>query len=145
ALGGIDIIKDDHGLADQSFASFKERVAFCAEAVARANQKTGGRAIYMPNVTAPAHLVQERARFAKDAGAGGLLFAPGIGGWDTLRHLADDDSIDLPIMSHPALLASFTAHPEHGMAHGALYGQIARVAGADATIFPSYGGRFSFS
>ena len=26
ALGGIDIIKDDHGLADQSFAPFKERV-----------------------------------------------------------------------------------------------------------------------
>lgn len=32
ALGGIDIIKDDHGLADQPMAPFAERVARCAEA-----------------------------------------------------------------------------------------------------------------
>src|SRR5512143_3858472 len=39
ALGGIDIIKDDHGLADQGFAQFRERVERCAEAVARANRE----------------------------------------------------------------------------------------------------------
>ena len=53
ALGGIDIIKDDHGLADQNFARFRDRVQRCAEAVARANRETGGRSIYVPNVTAP--------------------------------------------------------------------------------------------
>src|SRR5690606_2754524 len=45
ALGGMDVIKDDHGLANQSFAPFKERVERCAEAVARANRETGGNCI----------------------------------------------------------------------------------------------------
>ena len=57
ALGGIDIIKDDHGLSDQKFAPFAERVKLCSEAVHKANQETGRRTIYVPNVTAPARLL----------------------------------------------------------------------------------------
>ena len=53
ALGGVDIIKEDHGLTDQPFAPFAERVPRCAEAVARANHETGYRCLYAPNVTAP--------------------------------------------------------------------------------------------
>ncbi len=41
ALGGMDFIKDDHGITDQPFCRFEERVALCAEAVARANRETG--------------------------------------------------------------------------------------------------------
>jgi len=145
ALGGIDIIKDDHGLADQPFAPYRERVQRCAEAVQRANQQTGRRCIYMPNVTAPADAVLDHARFARTAGAGGLLIAPGLAGLDTMRQLADDDSIALPLMSHPALQGSFVTSPASGISHYALFGQIARLAGADASIYPNYGGRFSFS
>jgi len=145
ALGGIDIIKDDHGLADQPFAPFRERVALCAEAVARANRESGQKCIYMPNVTGPADGVIENALFAKEAGAGGLLVAPGLTGLDIMRQLADDDRIALPIMTHPALQGSFVAHPDSGLSHYALFGQVARLTGADASIFPNYGGRFSFS
>ncbi|HYG60012.1 MAG TPA: RuBisCO large subunit C-terminal-like domain-containing protein [Symbiobacteriaceae bacterium] len=145
ALGGIDIIKDDHGLANQPFAPFEERVQRCAEAVARANHETGRKAIYMPNVTAPAHEVVGRALFAKGAGAGGLLIAPGITGLDAMRRLALDRHLNLPVMSHPALQGSFVTSPDSGISHYALFGQIARLAGADATIYPNWGGRFSFS
>lgn len=145
ALGGIDIIKDDHGLADQPFSPFKERVERCAEAVARANRETGLNCIYVPNVTGPADRIIENALFAKRAGAGGLLFSPGIGGLDVMRLLADDERIALPIMTHPAFQGSFVASAESGVSHYALFGQLARLAGADATIFPNYGGRFSFS
>jgi ribulose-bisphosphate carboxylase large chain len=145
ALGGIDLIKDDHGLADQAFCPFDERVARCGEAVARANQETGGQTLYVPNVTAPALEIVRRARFARAAGAGGLLFCPGLAGLDALRALADDDTLALPILSHPAFQGSFTLDPRGGVAHGCLYGQLNRLAGADATIFPSYGGRFAFT
>ncbi len=145
ALGGIDIIKDDHGLADQLFCPFKERVARCAEAVARANQLTGRTCIYVPNVTAPADQIMERAMLAKQAGAGGLLICPGLTGLDLMRQIGDDDRITLPILSHPALQGSFVAQRHEGLSHFALFGQIARLAGADASIFPNYGGRFSFS
>ena len=62
-----------------------------------------------------------------------------------LRALADDDTLALPILSHPAFQGSFSLHPDGGIAHGCLYGQLNRLAGADATIFPSYGGRFAFT
>ena len=145
ALGGIDIVKDDHGLADQPFAPFKERVARCAEAVARANRETGLKCLYTPNVTGPSSRVIENALFAKQAGAGGLLFSPGLAGLNTMQQLADDDRIGLPIMTHPALQGSFVTSSDNGLSHFVIFGQIARLAGADATIFPNFGGRFSFS
>jgi ribulose-bisphosphate carboxylase large chain len=145
ALGGMDLIKDDHGLADQPFAPFRERVARCAEAVARANRESGGRCVYMPNITGPAGQVEENARFARQAGAGGLLIAPGLTGFDTMRRIAEDDAIGLPVMAHPALLGSHVTSPDNGLSHYALFGQLMRLAGADATIFPNYGGRFAFA
>ena len=144
ARGGMDIIKDDHGLSNQSCSPFEERVKRCAEAVQLACTETGQRAIYIANITAPHSEVMKRARTAKDAGAGGLMVAPGLIGFDLMRELADDDTIALPILTHPALQGSFVTG-SHGMSHGVVFGQLARLAGADATIFPNFGGRFSFS
>ena len=145
ALGGIDIIKDDHGLANQSFAPFDERVTKCAQAVARANEETGGHSVYAPNITAPAPLVLERALFAKRQAAGALLICPGITGLDAMREIADDDRIALPILSHPAMQGSFIADRTSGISHFCLFGQWNRLAGAEAAIFPNAGGRFSFT
>lgn len=145
ALGGIDIIKDDHGLTNQSFAQFKERVELCVEAVERANRETGRQSIYAPNVTASYDDVMARARFARENGARGLLVAPGLVGFDAMRTLAEDDSIHLPIFNHPAFLGSYVLSPDQGISHYALFGQIARLAGADGSIYPNYGGRFSFT
>jgi len=144
ALGGMDMIKDDHGLTDQCCSPFGERVKRCAEAVLKANKETGGCALYIANITAPNAAVIKRARIAKDAGAGGLMVAPGLIGMDMMRELADDDSVALPILTHPALQGSFVTH-RNGISHGVIFGQLARLAGADATIFPNFGGRFSFS
>ena len=145
ALGGVDLIKDDHGLADQPFCPFEPRVRACAAAVAKANKETGGKSRYVANLVGPAERVRDRARFAKAVGAGGLLLAPGLVGWDQMRALADDDSVGLPILFHPSLLGGFTVGPEAGIDHQVLYGTLARLAGADAVIFPNFGGRFSFS
>ena len=144
ALGGMDMIKDDHGLTDQPFAPFAERVKAAASAVRKANRESGGRTIYVANITAPHAEVLKRAHLAKDAGAGGLMLAPGLLGFDLMRQLAEDDSIGLPVLTHPALQGSFVTG-NGGMSHGVIFGQLARLAGADATIFPNFGGRFSFS
>jgi ribulose-bisphosphate carboxylase large chain len=144
ALGGMDMIKDDHGLTDQCCSPFEERVERCAEAVNRASRETGVPSIYIANITGPHKDVMHRAKKAKEAGAGGLMAAPGIIGFDLMRELADDDSLGLPILTHPALQGSFVTGTS-GMAHGVIFGQLARLAGADATIFPNFGGRFSFS
>lgn len=144
ALGGIDMIKDDHGLTNQGFSPFRERVEESVKSVVRANRETGGHTIYIANVTAPADQVFERALFAKEAGAGGLLVASGLVGFDTMQRLAEDDRVNLPILAHPAFLGGFITFPDSGISHYALFGQITRLAGADAVIFPNYGGRFAF-
>jgi len=145
ALGGIDIIKDDHGLADQRYAPFEERVTRCAQAVQRANRETGGNCLYLPNVTADAGKTRQRARFAREASAGAVIISGALTGFDTLREVAQDDAIGLPVFFHPAFAGSFTVVPDAGLSHYALYGQLVRMAGADAAIFPNFGGRFSFS
>jgi len=145
AVGGIDIIKDDHGLTDQSFCPYNERVEACAEAVDRANRVTGKNCLYFPNVTAPVQEIFTRARFAQDVGAGGFLINPGLTGFDAMRALAADDALNLPIMSHPALLGSMVTSSKNGFAHAVLFGQLQRLAGADASVYPNYGGRFGFT
>jgi ribulose-bisphosphate carboxylase large chain len=145
AEGGIDLVKDDHGLANQAFCPFEERVARCAEAVLEANARSSGSCLYAPNVTARAGEVEERARFARRAGAGALVVAPGLTGLDALRRLAEDDAIGLPLLFHPAGLGSFTVGSESGISRLALFGQLARLAGADACIFPHYDGRFAWT
>ena len=72
------------------------------------------------------------------------MMAPGLIGFDLMRELADDDTIALPILTHPALQGSFVTS-RNGISHGVMFGELARLAGADATIFPNFGGRFSFS
>ena len=145
ALGGIDLIKDDHGLANQSFCGFQERVNRVGEAVRSANELSNNRTLYLPNVTANADEIMSRAELAKNAGAGGIVISPGLVGFDAMRAIADNDALALPVFCHPALLGSFTVSPKSGISHGALYGTINRLAGADACIFPSFGGRFTFS
>jgi ribulose-bisphosphate carboxylase large chain len=145
ALGGLDIIKDDHGLANQPFCPFNERVERCAEAVAKANRETGLNCLYAPNVTAPHDALLERARFAKSAGAGAFLLSYGLTGIDGLRLLSTNDALGLPVIAHAALTGGFVVTPTVGISHYALYGQIVRLAGGDASIFVSYGGRFPYS
>jgi ribulose-bisphosphate carboxylase large chain len=145
ALGGIDIIKDDHGIADQSFSRFEERVRLCAQAVRRANSESGQNALYVSNITSYQDQIIERAKFARDFGASGLLIAPGLAGWDVMRKISEDSSIDLPLFAHPAMLGTYVINPFSGISHRVLFGQIFRICGADAAIFPNFGTRFSFS
>ena len=145
ALGGIDVIKDDHGLSNQPFCLYEERIKVCVEAVAKANQKTEKNCIYIPNITAPITEIVQRICYAKKMGAGGLLIAPGLTSFDTMHTLAEDNAINLPLISHPAFLGAMVTSPENGFSHAALFGQLQRLAGADASIYPNYGGRFGFS
>lgn len=145
ALGGADIIKDDHGIANQRFAPYQERVARCVAAVARANRESGQTAVFAPNVTAPIDQIEARALFAANCGAGALMVLPGLVGFDALRWLSQHSRVRLPLLSHPAMLGSHVAAANGGFSHGLIFGTLQRFAGADIAIFPNVGGRFSFS
>ena len=145
AEAGFDVIKDDHGLANQEWAPWRERVHAVSEAVREASERAGTRSRYLPALNVPADRLFEAAHEANAAGAGGLLILPGLTGFDAMRAIAADDSIGLPIMSHPSFLGSHVVNAGQGLDHGILLGTVARLAGADISVFPNHGGRFSFS
>ena len=145
ALGGIDLIKDDHGILDQVFCPFEERVSRCAEAVDRANRQTGLRSIYMANITGRMDRIQASARKARELGAGALLLCPSLTGFDAIRLIAEDAAVNLPIMAHPSFGGVLATSKDSGISHAVLYGTLMRLSGADATVYPNFGGRFSFT
>ena len=145
ALAGFDMIKDDHSLANQPWATWRTRVEAVASAVAQANEKSGNRTLYAPSLNLPADQIFQAAHEAKSLGAGALLLLPGISGFDAMRAIAEDDSIALAIQSHPAMLGSMLTSRDQGLSHSILLGTLMRLAGADISIFPNFSGRFSFT
>ncbi|MBT4950108.1 MAG: ribulose 1,5-bisphosphate carboxylase large subunit, partial [Actinobacteria bacterium] len=145
ARAGFDMIKDDHGLASQPWAPWAKRVHTISSLVCEIDASSDHHSVYMPALNVPADQLVDAAHQAKEWGAGALLVLPGLTGFDSLRMLAEDSELNLPIMSHPSFLGSTVVNPQQGINHGIVFGTIMRLAGADISIFPNYGGRFSFS
>jgi ribulose-bisphosphate carboxylase large chain len=138
ARAGIDVVKDDHGLADQAWSPFRERVCACLAAVARVADATGHRSVYVPNLIGTPERVRDALRYAEDAGARAVLVAPMLIGLPAFFELARRHA-GVPLLAHPALGGSPRIAPE------ALLGGLFRLFGADAVIFTSFGSRFSQS
>ncbi len=145
ALGGMHLIKDDHGLVDQPTSPYAERLAACVAAVEEANAKTGYRSAYVPNITGSAAQIFDRAFIAKEAGAGAVMLAPSLVGFDVSRSLAADSEFGLPIVSHPTFAGANIITPTSGFSHRFFFGTLQRLMGVDAVVFPNFGGRFGFS
>jgi ribulose-bisphosphate carboxylase large chain len=143
AAGGLDVIKDDHGLIDQHFHPFEERVARIQEAISAANAKTGRTTHYYPMVAGRFDQVEAQAAFAKAQGCYGILVAPLLIGPDTGFHLAR--KYGLAVMTHPTFTGTHFHDPRHGMTPAMLLGRLFRIFGADISVFPNSGGRFTFS
>lgn len=76
ARAGIDIIKDDHGLADHEFALFADRVQACREAVEQVAQETGHQAVYAPNLIGTPEELRRQIQVAQQAGVQVVMVAP---------------------------------------------------------------------
>lgn len=139
AAGGLDLIKDDHYLADQPQSRFAARVRACARAVDDAAQETGRQALYAPHLSGPPDALRRQAEAAQKAGAGAVLLAPMLVGLPVLAELVEKH-LDVPVLAHPSFAGAGAA-----VAPAALYGKLFRLFGADAVIFAGYGGRFVMS
>ena len=138
ACAGIDVIKDDHGLAAQSFCPFEERVPRCLEAVERAAHTTGRRALYVPNLIGTPEALAQNLHFAQERGARAVMAAPMLIGLPAFWELCQVRTA-VPVLAHPAFGGAQRLAPE------ALWGRLVRLFGADAVIFVSFGSRFAAS
>ena len=138
AQAGIDIIKDDHGLANHIFHPFRDRVRACQKAVREANRATGRQSIYVPNLTGTPAKVLEQLRFAQDEGVGAVMIAPMLLGLPSMAEIVAQHAT-VPIIGHPSFGGATRIAPE------LLYGKLFPLYGADAAIFANFGGRFAYS
>ncbi|SED07816.1 ribulose-1,5-bisphosphate carboxylase/oxygenase large subunit [Rhizobiales bacterium GAS188] len=134
AEGGVDYIKDDHGLADQAYSPFAERVA----AVAAAMRQTGGRTRYVPSLTGDLDALKGQIRVARDNGVDTVMLAPMVSGLSNLQALVRQNA-DMAFLAHPSLGGAARIAPP------LLIGKLFRLFGAGAVVFPNYGGRFGYS
>ena len=136
ARGGIDFIKDDHGLADQRYSPFVARVEACAEAAREASRAAGHITCYVPSLSG--HLDQLHSQMAVVRGAGvtTVMVSPMIAGVSNVCALVRENP-DIAFLFHPTLAGSRIAPP--------LMAKLFRLLGADGVIFPSFGGRFGYS
>lgn len=136
AQSGIDVIKDDHGWANQRSAPFAERVAACQRAVREANEASSGRAVYAPSLYGTHDQMQRQIELARSHGVTVFLVAPLVCGVANFNALKQEHR-DVAFIAHPALGGG-------RIAPALLFGKLLRLFGADAVIFPNHGGRFTY-
>ena len=134
ARGGIDYIKDDHGLADQSYSPFAAR----CEAVAKALRESGAHARYVPSLTGDLDALRAQISAAKSAGIDTVMVQPMIMGLSNFSRLVAENR-DLAFFAHPTLAGAARIAPPF------LFGKVFRMLGSDALVFPNHGGRFGYT
>ncbi|HUA77910.1 MAG TPA: RuBisCO large subunit C-terminal-like domain-containing protein, partial [Acetobacteraceae bacterium] len=138
ARGRIDFIKDDHGIAEQDYAPFAARVPAIAEAVRRGARAGGHEVRYVPSLSGDLDRMRRQVRIAHEEGVDAVMIAPMIAGVATLQALRREWP-EMAFFAHPTLGGAARIDP------ALLIGRIFRLFGADAVIFPNFGGRFGYS
>jgi ribulose-bisphosphate carboxylase large chain len=133
AYGGIDYVKDDHGLANQAYSPFAARV----EEIAGALRAVGTTTRYVPSLSGDLDAMRAQIAIARAAGLDAVMLAPMVMGLANAQRLIREHP-QIAFVAHPSLSGSRILPP-------LLFGKIFRMIGADAVIYANYGGRFGYS
>jgi len=136
AKGGVDFVKDDHGLADQDFSPFSERAPACARAMREAADATGRLTHYVPSLWGSFDEIDRRLDLAAEQGLRAAMLTPALIGFSDFVALKRKHP-DVAFFAHPSFCGGARIAPP-------LYNRLFRIFGADAVIFPTYGGRFGY-
>ncbi|PKL59160.1 MAG: ribulose 1,5-bisphosphate carboxylase, partial [Methanomicrobiales archaeon HGW-Methanomicrobiales-4] len=115
AIGGVDLIKDDETLTDQKFCPIAKRLPLVMEQLERVKSQTGRNVLYAVNISTAGDKILERAEQAKEMGANMLMIDVIVCGFDAIRVVAEDPSINLPLHIHRTMHAAITRNREHGI------------------------------
>ena len=139
ARGGLDFLKDDHGLADQSYSPFADRVRAIAAAVRKACAITGRSTRYIPSLSGHFGNIERQLDLARAEGIDTVMIAPMLAGVSALHALIPDRTRISRLLAHPTMAGATRISPPFVLA------KLFRLFGADGSVFPNHGGRFSYS
>jgi ribulose-bisphosphate carboxylase large chain len=128
-LGGVDLVKDDENLTNQTFNQFAERVIETLKLAKLAEKKTGEKKICVFNVSAPFSEMVKRAKFIKKNGGNCLMVDVITVGFSALQELRNLN-LGLFIYAHRAMHSAFTRNKKHGISFLVL-AKLLRLAGVD--------------
>ena len=128
-VGGCDIVKDDENLSSQNFNPFHDRIVETLEMQDRAEEETGEKKVYMPNITSETTEMLERAQFVKDHSGKYIMIDILTCGFSALQTVRQQD-FDLVIHAHRAGHAAFTKNPRHGISMRVI-AKTVRIIGVD--------------
>jgi ribulose-bisphosphate carboxylase large chain len=106
--------------------------------VRRANKETGSKTRYVPNISGDLREAAAQIRLAMEEGIEAVLAEPMILGLSNFHRLVRDFP-EIAFFAHPAMAGAARIAPP------LLLGKLFRLFGADATVYPNYGGRFSYT
>jgi ribulose-bisphosphate carboxylase large chain len=138
ARGGVDYIKDDHGLADQAYSPFAARVDAIAAALRSVAQASGRTTRYVPSLSGDLDSLRRQIAVARDAGIDAVMVAPMIAGPANVLTMVRENP-DIAFVAHPTFAGAARVTPQ------LMFGKIFRMIGADGIVFPNHGGRFGYS
>lgn len=138
--GGLDLVKDDETLTDQSFCPLIPRLEAVMSSLDRVEKETGKKAFYAVNVTAGADRILERAEEAVDHGANMVMIDVLTAGFSSLETLSQN--LDVPVHVHRTMHGAFTRDKSHGISM-LVIAKLVRMMGGTNLHTGSYMGKMS--
>jgi ribulose-bisphosphate carboxylase large chain len=130
-LGGVDLLKDDENLTDQSFNPYSDRLTESLAMRDEAQEETGEKKSYLVNVTAETNEMLERADEAASQGNEYVMVDVVTCGWAAVQTLRERcEELGLAIHAHRAMHAAFDRVPDHGVSMRVI-AQVSRLCGVD--------------
>jgi ribulose-bisphosphate carboxylase large chain len=138
--GGLDLVKDDETLTDQSFCRLIPRLEAVMDSLDKVEKEIGKKAFYAVNVTTGADQILERAEEAVDHGANMVMIDVLTSGFSALEVLSRN--INVPIHVHRTMHGAFTRDKAHGISM-LVISKLVRMTGGTNLHTGSYMGKMA--
>ncbi|EMA00361.1 type III ribulose-bisphosphate carboxylase [Haloferax denitrificans] len=130
-VGGVDLLKDDENLTDQSFNPFSDRLTESLSLRDDAEDETGETKSYLINVTADTQTMLDRVDEVAAQGGEYVMVDIITAGWAGLQTVRErTEKHGIAIHAHRAMHAAFDRLPTHGVSMRVL-AQVSRLCGVD--------------
>ena len=136
ARGGVDVVKDDELIADQTFNTLEDRITMSMEAIDKANEEKGEKTIYFINVTDNNDKIFKNIETVQKHGGNGMLINYIPQGMTTVKMVAEDPSTKIPIQMHMDMAGVWYEDPWTGISSSLTLGKLPRLIGGDVQVLP---------